>query len=430
MTGAGRARRVRVPGDKSLSHRALMFSALAEGTSELRNVQAGEDVRATARVLRALGCAVPQPTDDGGAIRVEGRGVRSLVAPPDVLECANSGTTARLMLGILAGQTFRSVLTGDASLQSRPMGRVMRPLAAMGVRFQELARPERLPLAIEGGALSGLEYTSPIASAQVKSAILLAGLSGEVDVSVREPVLSRDHTERMLASMGVPVSTDTHADGSVTVRLRHAGALRPISFDVPGDFSAAAYFLGFALLAGCGIIVEHVGLNPTRTGLLRVLERMGARVTQENVRVEAGEPVGDVRAEPSSLEGTSVSAAEIPSLLDEVPVLAVIAARAAGETTVRGAGELRVKESDRIAALVSNLRALGVAVEELTDGLVVRGADRPLRGHVQTYGDHRIAMAFGVLGAVPDNDITVDDTNVAAVSFPSFWRQLDALTGR
>jgi 3-phosphoshikimate 1-carboxyvinyltransferase len=420
--------RIRVPGDKSLTHRALIFSALAEGRSSLANLQAGEDVQATASVLRALGCRIPPLSGNGSALVIEGRGLHGVAAPATALDCLNSGTTARLMLGVLAGQPFRAVLTGDASLRSRPMRRVTDPLSRMGARFAELEHADRLPIAVEGGPLRGIDFESPRASAQVKSALLLAGLTGGAHVIVREPVLSRDHTERLLSAMGVNVRTTPDALG-VVIELEPATALRALQLSVPGDISAASFFLALGLLTAQPVLVQDVGLNPGRTGLLRVLKRMGARIETSRERDESGEPVGDVIAEPSRLVGTFIGEEELPSLIDEIPILAVIAARAEGETTIRGASELRVKESDRLAALAANLRAVGAEVEELPDGLIVRGTDRPLAGRVRSYGDHRIAMAFGVLGALPGNNVAIDDPSVAAVSLPGFWEQLRMCSG-
>jgi 3-phosphoshikimate 1-carboxyvinyltransferase len=415
---------VRVPGDKSLTHRALLFAALAEGTSVLSNLQTGGDAQATARVLRTLGCVVPALPPDGAVVPVAGVGLHGLRAAREALDCGNSGTTARLMLGVLSGCPFRSVLTGDASLRSRPMRRVTDPLARMGARFHELDEPDRLPIAVEGGPLVALRYESPHASAQVKSALILAGLTGSAEVTVREPFLSRDHTERLLRAMGADITTTRQADGGVVIASKPAGALRPLHFAVPGDISAAAFFLAWGLLSRRAVRVQHVGLNPGRTGLLRVLRQMGARIVVQGTAEQCGEPVGDVIAEPSRLSAVSIGGDAIPSLIDEVPVLAVLAARAQGETTIRGAAELRVKESDRLAALATNLRAIGVAAEELPDGLVVRGTDQPLSGAVRAHGDHRIAMAFGILGALPGCSIRIDDAAAAAVSFPAFWDEL------
>jgi 3-phosphoshikimate 1-carboxyvinyltransferase len=415
---------LRVPGDKSLTHRALIFAALADGDSRLSGLLPAEDPHATARVLRALGAPVPELPRAGEEVVVAGRGVRGLAPCAALLDCANSGTTARLMLGVLSGYPFDSTLTGDDSLRSRPMRRVTEPLGRMGARFEELEAPDRLPIRVSGGRLRPLTHRSPKASAQVKSALLLAGVTGGAEVEVREPVLSRDHTERLLRAMGARVTVDRVDDG-FAIRLEPGASLRPLDFHVPGDFSSAAFFLALgALLPGGALRVEGVGMNPGRTGLLPVLERMGVEVVQEHRTERSGEPVAELVAGASRLRATTVGGEEVPGMVDEVPILAVLAARAEGETRITGAGELRVKESDRLAALASNLRTVGVRVEELPDGLVVEGTDAPLAGRVTTYGDHRIAMAFGVLGALPGNRIEVDDPACVAVSFPTFWEEL------
>lgn len=420
-----------VPGDKSITHRALMLAAAAEGESRLSGLLPGEDCRSTASVLRALGCDVPAPPEDGGEIRVAGRGLGAWRAPAAPLDCGNSGTTVRLMMGLLASRPFASTLTGDDSLRGRPMRRVTAPLARMGASFRELAESDRLPIEVAGGALSGIDHASPKSSAQVKSAVLLAGLAGGVAVSVTEPVLSRDHTERMLWSLGAPVRTERTPEGARAVLDAWGGALEPLDLRVPGDPSSAAFPVALALLADVGELrVRGVCVNPTRTGFYAIVQRMGAIVELSNERVQAGEPVADLVVRPAALEGVEVTPGEVPAAIDEIPVLAALAARAEGETRFTGAGELRVKESDRIAALVAALRAVGAGAEELEDGLVVTGSDRPLRGRVVTHGDHRIAMAFGVLAALPGNEIEIDRPASAAVSFPGFWEMLAGLTGR
>jgi 3-phosphoshikimate 1-carboxyvinyltransferase len=415
---------LRVPGDKSISHRVLILAALARGESRLRGVSTARDPASTASVLRALGANVPAP--GAAEMRVTGVGLRGLRPAPAPLDCGNSGTTARLMLGVLAAQPSTAELTGDASLCSRPMRRVTSPLSCMGARFEELGQPDHLPIRVHGGPLQALEYSSPRASAQVKSALLLAGLCGGVAVQVSEPVLSRDHTERLLAGLGVPLSLGRDEVGT-RVALTPVDEIPALDVDVPGDVSAAAFFLALALLSTRGALrIADVGVNPTRTGLLEVLRRMGARVQLDAQRDAAGEPVADLVCSAGGLRSTAVTPEEVPSLVDEVPVLAVLAARAEGETRITGAAELRVKESDRLAALAANLRALGVAVDELADGLAITGTDAPLSGRVRGFGDHRIAMAFAVLAAQPGNDIRLDDADIAAVSFPGFQQQLDA----
>lgn len=423
--GDGVRGEVRVPGDKSVSHRALILASLAEGTSVLRGVLAGADTQATSAAMRALGGATPILPADGGAISVRGRGLRGVDAPTGVIHCENSGTTARLLLGLLAGTPVTATLTGDDSLRKRPMRRVTEPLTRAGARFDELEAPDRLPIRVAGGTLEPIEYESPKASAQVKSALLLAGLAAGVPVRVSEPVISRDHTERMLCAMGADVRSAATQGGAWRVELDPADRLDPLDAVIPGDFSSAAFFIALAAAwPGGEVRIPGVGVNPTRVGMLRVLARMGAPVALENVSESCGEPVADVIASAKALKATTIEAEEVPSLIDEIPILAALAARAEGETTIGGAGELRVKESDRIRAMVENLRAVGVEADELEDGLVVRGTDAPLAGTVRSHGDHRIAMAFGVLGALPGNRIEIDDPDVVGISFPTFWETL------
>ena len=421
---------VRVPGDKSISHRALLFAALAEGESVLRNVSTGADVQSTAEVLRALGVDVRPLTPDGAALGIQGVGLRGLKEPGDLLDCGNSGTTARLMIGVLCGAQVSAVLTGDESLRSRPMRRITEPLAAVGAKIEELGQPDRMPLRVHGGQLAPIDYTSPHASAQIKSALMLAGLTAGVDVRVREPILSRDHTERMLRAQGAQVEASESADG-FELWLAPVSELAPLDITVPGDFSSAAFFLALGALGRVDTIrIADVGVNATRTGMLAVLARAGAHVTLENERNEAGEPVADlVVSGGGALRAVTIEAHEVPALIDELPVIVALAARAQGTTHISGASELRVKETDRIAALAANLRALGVNVEEREDGLSIEGTTAPLRGRVRGFGDHRIAMAFGVLGAEPGNAIELDDREIVAVSFPDFWAQLRTCAG-
>jgi 3-phosphoshikimate 1-carboxyvinyltransferase len=419
---------VTVPGDKSLTHRALMFSAVASGESRLRGLLPGADCRGTASVLRALGCAVPDLPADGSEIVVAGRGIASWTAPAEWLDCGNSGTTARLMMGLLASRPFAATLTGDDSLRGRPMRRITEPLARMGARFREAGAPGSLPIEVIGGPLHSVDYVSPKASAQIKSAVLLAGLGAGVPVSVTEPMLSRDHTERILGALGEAVEREDTGAG-VRIALCPSGrALPPLEMEVPGDPSSAAFLVALALLANDGELrIRNVLVNPTRTGFFRLVERMGARIAMDSERTAGGEPVAELVVRPARLRGIEVGADEVPDAIDEMPMLAVLAARAEGETRITGAGELRVKETDRIAAVAGNLRALGVDAEELEDGIVVRGTDAPLAGRVQAFHDHRIAMAFGVLGAQPGNAVEIDHPEVVDVSFPGFWELLRAL---
>ena len=413
---------VRVPGDKSITHRALIFSALADGTSRIAGGLDAADIRSTAGALRALGTPVSGAGPSGVVVR--GRGLGGWSAPGEALDCGNSGTTARLLLGAVAGCPFEVRMTGDASLQGRPMGRVTEPLREAGATFEELGEPGRLPLRVRGRRpLADIAHESPRASAQVKSALLLAGLTGGSMVQVSEPWLSRDHTERMLRAMGARIESVRKADLWV-VRQEPLERLEPVDLTVPGDPSAAAFFLALGALLG-PVRVGGMSLNPTRTGALDVLVRMGATVSVSGTGEAAGEPVGDVVVEPNRIGDVFVGPSEVPSLLDEVPVLAALAAAGEGEARFDGVAELRVKESDRVAALVSNLRALGVETEEGPDHLVVRGRGRPLRGAVRSFGDHRIAMAFGVLASVPGSEIEIDGREAVGISFPGYWTELE-----
>ena len=409
--------RVRPPGDKSISHRALFVAALARGSSVIRGLLTADDVRGTARVLRALGVGI-SPVKEGAAVRVEARGLR-LRAPAGTLQCGNSGTTARLGLGVLAGQPFAARLSGDASLRRRPMRRVTEPLRAMGATITD-EHGDGLPLTIRGGRLNALAHVSPVASAQVKGALLLAALTGGAPLTFREPYRSRDHSERLFAHLGLDIH---ERDGVIT--FRPAPAVPPLALAVPGDVSSAAFLIAAALLAREGeLVVEDVGVNPTRTGFLEAVARMGARVERVNLRDEGGEPVADLVARPARLVATTVAAPEIPRLIDEIPVLAVLASRAEGDSVFHAVGELRVKESDRLALLAENLRSLGVTAEASGNDLHVRGTDRPPWGRVETARDHRLAMAFAVLGTVPGADVRLSERRSVAISYPGFFADL------
>ncbi|MEX1186798.1 MAG: 3-phosphoshikimate 1-carboxyvinyltransferase [Gemmatimonadaceae bacterium] len=408
---------VRVPGDKSISHRALILAALADGESVIRDILVAEDTASTAYALRALGNDAPPL---GPEIRIHGTGVRALREPESPLDCGNSGTTVRLLAGVVAGHPFSATFTGDESLSRRPMRRIAEPLTAMGARIS-FAKGDGLPMTVQGGDLQHVAWTSEVASAQVKSAILLAGLVAGVPVSVREPRPSRDHTERMLRALGIEV---TGSRDGVT-KLTPGASLDPFELTVPGDASSAAFFVALAALAASGsVILPGVCIDSARTGFIRAIRRMGAKVRVSGKTEATGEETGTVTAGPGALRATSVKPGEIPAMIDELPLLACVATRAEGETVVRGAAELRVKESDRIAATVDNLRALGADAEAFDDGFAVRGSDKPLRGTVRTHGDHRIAMSFGVLGCAPGNEIRIDDRDCVAVSYPGFWADL------
>lgn len=429
--------RITVPGDKSLTQRALVFAALAEGESRLSGLLHGGDAASTAGALRALGVRFAELPSDGSELVVRGVGLEGFRSPAGPLDLGNSGTGTRLLLGVLAGMRARATLTGDASLRSRPMRRVTEPLSRMGARFAHEGAQGRLPITVEGTRpLSPLEWESPVASAQVKSAILLAGLTGHAAVSVVEPRRSRDHTERLLASVGVHVVAGPAAPGAAAWRVavpEPPSLIDPLDFRIPGDVSSAAFLLALAVLGGTrdSLRIEHVGLNPTRTAFLDVLGRMGAHVTIErDARAWGEEPVGVVTTSAAELRAVEVGAEEVPALIDELPLVAALGARARGVTRITGAEELRAKESDRIEAMVENLRAMGVRAEELPDGLEVEGTDAPLRGSVRTRGDHRIAMSFGVLGAVGRNAIEIDDPGAADVSFPGFWELVTRVAGR
>jgi 3-phosphoshikimate 1-carboxyvinyltransferase len=407
---------LRVPGDKSISHRSLIFAALARGTSRITSILESADVHSTAGVLRTLGVSIPALSSD---FIVRGTGREGLTQPPHDLDCGNSGTTTRLMAGVVAARPVTATFIGDASLSRRPMRRIARPLEAMGARVT-LPPHGGLPMTIQGGALHTIEWTSEAASAQIKSAVLLAGLVAGVPARVTEPARSRDHTERMLSARGAHIAVNGNS-----VAITSSGNLDALDTAVPGDPSSAAFFAALAALADSGEIrLEHVCVNETRTGFLAQLERMGASVTFENKREEGGEDVADIVVRPGPLRATTLTAADVPAMVDEIPMLACLATRAEGETVITGAGELRVKESDRIAAVVTNLRTLGAHADELADGMRILGSDRPLRGRVVTHGDHRLAMAFGVLGAAQGNSIEIDDRDCVAVSYPGFWSDL------
>ena len=408
---------VRAPGDKSITHRALLLAALGRGLSHVGGALTSLDARSSARVLRQLGAEI-SPLREGAVLGIRGRG--RFRPPGRTLDCGNSGTTTRLLLGLLAGHRFRATLTGDASLRRRPMRRVTVPLTEMGARFEERGG-DGLPLTVRGGELRPIRYAMPVSSAQIKSALLLAGLIGEVAVDLLEPSgRSRDHTERMLRAFGYQVG---ERDG--WIEFRPGGRIEPFDLQVPGDPSSAAFLVGASVLAEGGELrIAGVGVNPTRTGFLRVLERMGARVTADAGDTSFGEPVADLLARPAALRRTEVTVGEIPGLIDEIPLLAVLASRAAGETVFREVGELRVKESDRLGLIAGNIRAVGGKAEVRGDDLHVEGVESPPRGSVRTAGDHRIAMAFAVLGTLPGARIAIDDMACAAVSFPGFPEML------
>jgi 3-phosphoshikimate 1-carboxyvinyltransferase len=410
-----------VPGDKSISHRALLLGAIAEGDTDVTGFGASEDTLATAAAIRSLGAEVET---DGSRARIGGVGLRGLRPPPEPIDCGNAGTLMRLLAGILAGQEGRFELVGDESLSRRPLERIAFPLSEMGARVA--TTDGHAPLVLMGGTLAPIRYELPVASAQVKSCVLLAGLyAGEGPTTVVEPLPSRDHTERMLEAAGARVR---RLPGEASVWP--AELLRPLSLQVPGDVSSAAPFVAAAtLLAGSELRLHNVGVNPTRTGFLDVLERMGARISHFNRRSAGGEPVADLEVQAAELVATEIEPAEVPRLVDELPLFALVAAMARGESSVRGASELRVKESDRLEAVVEAVRAVGGRISATADGFRVRGVPaRPRgRGRVDSRGDHRIAMLGAVAGLVSREPVEVVGAESVAVSFPGFFDALESL---
>jgi 3-phosphoshikimate 1-carboxyvinyltransferase len=412
---------VSVPGDKSISHRSIMLGSLAEGTTRVNGFLMGEDNLSTWKIFEAMGVAISRTGPD--ALQIEGVGLDGLAEPGDVLDCGNSGTTMRLMCGLLAGQNFFSVLTGDKYLRRRPMKRVVTPLAGMGARIWGRDSGERAPLAIQGGSLNSITYASPVASAQVKSAVLLAGLSVSGETRVTEPHLTRDHSERMLACFGAEVRP--FAGG---VGLIGRPRLRAREVRVPGDISSAAFFMVAGLITpGAEILIRNVGINPTRSGIIDVLKAMGGQLELLDSREQSGEPVADVLVRYSHLKGIEIGGDIVPRAIDEFPVISVAAALAEGTTTIRDAEELRVKETDRIAAMVSELGKLGAQVEARPDGMVIIGVEQLKRGTVSSHGDHRIAMSMAIAALSAAGDVTIEDAACTDTSFPGFWELLETL---
>ena len=416
--------KIRVPGDKSVSHRSVMFSAIAKGKVRVRNFLEAADCLSTAACMRALGAGVERQAD--GSFLVTGVGLHGLKEPQGILDAGNSGTTLRLLLGILAAQPFFSALSGDASLSRRPMGRVVEPLTRMGATIRGRGANHFLPLAVlpHEGSLRAMDYESPVASAQVKSAVLLAGLYAERETCLTEPALSRDHTERMLSAFGAKIERE-----GTKVTIEPADELfAPEEIVVPGDISSAAYWLVAAsLIEGSDIILQDVGVNPTRTGILDVLSDMGANITIDNERESGGEALADIRVRTASLRGTSFGGEIIPRLIDEIPILAVAALFADGDTVISGAAELRVKETDRLAAVMTELNRLASgAVEAKEDGMVIHGGRTLSPASCRTYDDHRMAMSLAVAGAAGVG-VTLDAPSCVNISYPSFYQTLDGL---
>ena len=408
---------VTVPGDKSISHRSIMFGAIAQGLTEVTGFLQGADCLSTISCFRRLGIEI---RNEKTKVLIYGRGLHGLFAPSSVLDAGNSGTTTRLISGILAGQDFPSSITGDASIQKRPMGRIFRPLSEMGASFVSKFDNDCAPFTIRGGHLRGIHYDSPVASAQVKSCILLAGLYADGETSVTEPQLSRNHTELMLKGFGADVKS--HGTTAVIQPEPH---LEGQKIQVPGDISSAAYLIAAGLLIpGSEILIQNVGINPTRDGILKVAGEMGAKITYLNKRLVSGEPVADLLVRSCSLQGVTIGGDIIPTLIDEIPVIAVMAALADGTTVIKDAEELRVKESDRIAVVTENLKAMGADIQATPDGMIIRGG-RPLHGcQIQTHMDHRIAMAFTVAGMCADGETTFSDARCVDISYPEFFTHM------
>lgn len=412
---------MRLPADKSIAHRSALFAALADGTSTIRNYPSSADPQTTLSCLRRLGVRIEHDGDE--VLKVEGQGLEGLASADGPIDCGNSGTTMRLLTGILAGQPFDSTVLGDASLNQRPMDRIALPLREMGARIS--LTNGHAPIKIEGGrTLHGITYRLPVASAQVKSCILLAGLFASGTTTVVEVEMSRDHTERMLGL------TTLDMEGERQIRVARGQRIEPREWIVPRDFSAAAFFMvAGSIIPNSHVRLEKVGLNPTRSALLDVLRAMGADIRVFNEHEDGGEPVGDLHIRSSELNGVSISGKLIPTLIDEIPVLAVAGAIASGRTEIRDAGELRVKETDRIRAMVDNLRSMGARVEEFEDGFTVEGGAKLEGADVESFDDHRIAMAMGVAGLVAEGETVISGASCADVSFPGFWDKLGAILG-
>ena len=419
---------VQRPGDKSISHRAVMLGSIARGTTEISHFLSGADCLSTIHCFQKMGIEIEQSKD---LVLVHGRGLRGLKAPRGILDTGNSGTTTRLICGILSGQDFSSVLSGDDSLNSRPMKRIMDPLNQMGARITSIQDNNCAPLRIEPGTLHGIRYVSPVASAQVKSSVLLAGLYADSPVSVTEPVLSRNHTELMLGSFGADISSELHADGSATASVSPCAELYGQKIQVPGDISSAAYFIAAGLLVpGSRLLVKNVGINPTRAGFLEICRKMGADISYLNRQSQGGEETADLLVTPKPLTGTVIEGAVIPSLIDEIPILAVMAAFAEGTTVIRDAAELKVKETNRIQNVTENLLAMGAEIIPTEDGMIIHGTGALKGTQIQSHLDHRIAMAFSVAALAAEGTTTILDGQCVDVSYPGFFAQLMDLSGK
>ena len=416
---------ITVPGDKSISHRAVMFGALSEGTTEISGFLNGADCLSTIRCFRKMGIEIENTEDH---VLVHGKGMHGLTAPLDVLDTGNSGTTTRLMSGILAGQPFTSVLSGDESLNLRPMGRIIKPLSSMGANIKSLHNNDCAPLTISPGSLHGVHYQSAVASAQVKSACLLAGLYATGKTSVTEPALSRNHTELMLSQFGATVTSTVDPDTkAATASILPCEELHAQKILVPGDISSAAYFIAAGLLVpDSEILIKNVGINPTRAGILEVCKKMGADITYLN-QSTLGEPIADLLVKTSELSGTTIGGDIIPTLIDEIPIIAVMAACAKGTTVIKNAAELKVKETDRIFTITENLMNMGVDITPTSDGMIIKGG-APLKGAtINSYMDHRIAMAFSIAALMAQGTTTIENATCVDVSYPTFYETLNSL---
>lgn len=401
---------IKVPGDKSISHRAVMLGSLANGVTEISGFLKGADCLSTIDCFRKMGIDIDI---NGENVTVHGNGLRGLKKPDEMLYTGNSGTTTRLLCGILAGQNFDTSITGDASIQKRPMGRVVKPLSMMGAKIEN----EYCPLYITGTKLHGIDYKMPVASAQVKTAIILAGLYADGETVIHEIEKSRDHTELMLSAMGADLTVD-----NLDITVKPTNDLTAVNVDVPGDISSAAFFLVLgAIMPNSQITVTNVGINPTRTGIIDVLKDMDADITLENVHTSAGETVADITVRSSSLKGTTVGGDIIPRLIDELPIIAVAAVFADGQTVIKDAQELKVKETNRIRAVVDEFNKCGIDITETDDGMIINGGKSIHGADFKTYGDHRMAMSLTVLAQLADSESTLDDSDCACVSYPTFF---------
>lgn len=411
---------INIPGDKSISHRAVMIGAISEGTTEVTNFLQGADCLSTISCFQKMGIEIENTPEK---ITIHGKGLHGLSAPTEILDCGNSGTTTRLISGILSGQDFSSTLTGDASIQKRPMLRIMKPLREMGANIQSIKDNNCAPLEIKGSILQGISYQSPIASAQVKSAILLAGLYANGTTSVTEPYVSRNHSEIMLSHFGAKLEIK-----DTTVTIHPNPVLTGQKVEVPGDISSAAYFIAAGLLVpGAKLLLKNVGINPTRDGILRVAKEMGGNIEILNERTACGEPVADLLVSYSALHGITIGGEIIPTLIDEIPIIAIMAAFAEGTTIIKDAAELKVKESDRITVMVDNLTAMGCDIEGTDDGMIIHGG-KPLHGTtIETKKDHRIAMSFAIADLMAEGTTTLLDKDCVDISFPTFYQTLEDL---